>query len=215
MKMKTILFDWNGTLLDDLSNSIDSMNRVLKRRNMKPIKTIEEYRSIFEFPVKNYYEKLGFNFIEESFESISVEFMKYYMDGYKTAKLAQGAQQLITKLKKQGNRCVILSASRQSNLLEQTDYYQCTQWFDDVVGIDDIYAASKVEAAKNWINEHCRENEEFVFIGDTLHDKETADAIGARCILVASGHQSRSRLLEADVVVVDQLEELNSMHLDL
>ena len=133
------------------------------------------------------------------------------MSHYQSAKLAKEAEELIFKLKQQGNRCVILSASRQSNLLNQTDYYQCTQWFDDVVGIDDIYAASKIEKAKNWIKNHCDENEELVFIGDTLHDKETAEAIGARCILVASGHQSRERLLKANVLVVDRLEELYSI----
>ena len=57
--MKTIFFDWNGTLLDDLSNSMDSMNEVLKRRNMKIMETKEEYRSIFEFPVIKYYERLA------------------------------------------------------------------------------------------------------------------------------------------------------------
>ena len=209
--MKTILFDWNGTLLDDLAISMDSMNQVLKRRKMKIMQSVEEYRSIFGFPVKDYYEKLGFDFTKESFEAISVEFMDYYMSHYQSAKLAKEAEKLIFKLKQQGNRCVILSASRQSNLLNQTDYYQCTQWFDDVVGIDDIYAASKIEAAKNWIKNHCDENEELVFIGDTLHDKETAEAIGARCILVASGHQSRERLLKANVLVVDRLEELYSI----
>jgi phosphoglycolate phosphatase len=47
-----------------------------------------------------------------------------------------------------------------------------------------------------------------VLIGDTLHDKEVADALDMDCILVASGHQSKEALSSRDVTVVDRLMDV-------
>ena len=49
--------------------------------------------------------------------------------------------------------------------------------------------------------------QETLMIGDTLHDADVAKAIGAKCVLVARGHQSRQTLLTAGVPVVGTLTE--------
>ena len=64
---KAIIWDWNGTLLDDVELCINSMNLLLKERNLQAL-TIDRYREIFTFPVKEYYQKAGFNFKTENFE---------------------------------------------------------------------------------------------------------------------------------------------------
>ena len=74
MKMESskythVIWDWNGTLLDDNWLCVEVMNTLLSSRNL-PLLTLERYRDIFDFPVKNYYEKLGFNFKKESFEIV-------------------------------------------------------------------------------------------------------------------------------------------------
>ena len=74
VQYKHIIWDWNGTLLNDGWLFVEVMNIVLKRRKMKPI-TLDSYREIFRFPVKDYYMKLGFDFEKESFESSGLEFI--------------------------------------------------------------------------------------------------------------------------------------------
>ena len=49
-----------------------------------------------------------------------------------------------------------------------------------------------------------------MLIGDTIHDKEVADALGVECILVANGHQSINTLLSINTVVVDSLAEIKN-----
>ena len=61
MKYKHVIWDWNGTLVDDTWLFVDIMNGVLKDRNLQGI-TLDDYRNVFDFPVEDYYTKLGFNF---------------------------------------------------------------------------------------------------------------------------------------------------------
>ena len=73
-KYTHIIWDWNGTLLDDAWLCVDVMNGMLEERGMK-LKTVDEYRELFDFPVRDYYEKLGFNFKDEPFDKVGMEFI--------------------------------------------------------------------------------------------------------------------------------------------
>jgi phosphoglycolate phosphatase len=70
-----IIWDWNGTLLDDKWLCIESINLVLKARDLQPIDE-ERYSRIFRFPVKDYYKEVGFDFSTEPFERPAMEFIK-------------------------------------------------------------------------------------------------------------------------------------------
>ena len=77
MKFKHVIWDWNGTLVDDTWLFVDIMNGVLKDRNLNGI-TLQDYRNVFDFPVEDYYLKLGFNFSEEAFKTAGLDFIKIY-----------------------------------------------------------------------------------------------------------------------------------------
>ena len=64
-KIKYIIWDWNGTLIDDAWLFVEIMNEELKER-MLPQINIQDYRQHFTFPVKKYYERLGFDFQKEN-----------------------------------------------------------------------------------------------------------------------------------------------------
>ena len=72
--IKHIIWDWNGTLFNDVEMSVSVMNSILKERKL-PIMTVEYYRSIFTFPVVDYYKKLNLNFKEEPFEIVGKIFI--------------------------------------------------------------------------------------------------------------------------------------------
>ena len=67
-----IIWDWNGTLLNDNWLCVDVINTLLKKRGM-PLTTLNTYKEIFVFPVIEYYHKLGFEFTDESFEEVQVK----------------------------------------------------------------------------------------------------------------------------------------------
>lgn len=83
---KHIIWDWNGTLLDDVEVVINIMNSLLEKREMTVINK-DRYLEIFDFPVKNYYTKLGFDFSLEPFEKIANEYVELYRDAYHTCNL--------------------------------------------------------------------------------------------------------------------------------
>ena len=60
MKYESIIWDWNGTLLNDVGTAIDSINYLLKDRKLSPL-TLDRYLEVFTFPVQNYYEQIGFS----------------------------------------------------------------------------------------------------------------------------------------------------------
>ena len=59
--LKHIVWDWNGTLLDDRWLTIAVMNRLLARRNMDEL-TEDRYLQLFTFPGIDYNRRLGFDF---------------------------------------------------------------------------------------------------------------------------------------------------------
>jgi len=77
VKYKRVIWDWNGTLINDVCLVVEIMNKMLKKRNLPRIDS-KIYREIFDFPVTKYYLTLGFDFSKELFEELTDEFISEY-----------------------------------------------------------------------------------------------------------------------------------------
>ena len=207
---KHLFFDFNGTIINDLDLCLDLLNKFLKEQGKKEL-TEEEYKEVFKFPVKEYYKDAGIDFNIESYESLSIRFIKEYQPKSMKCGLFDGAYDTFKKLKGLGYHLYILSASEKNNLLEQTDNYDITKYFDAVLGIDNIHAASKVNIAKDYIKENNINTNEVLFIGDTLHDNEVASSIGVDCALVSCGHQSKNVLTKANRPIIGSIKDIFSL----
>ena len=206
-KYKHVIWDWNGTLLDDTFLSVNIINNVLVNHNLKPL-TFDEYRLIFNFPVKNYYAKAGFDFSLDSFEVIGKEWMDEYERRKGETNLFDGTKEVLGFIKSAGIDQSILSAYSHHTLIEVVGYYQIGEYFKYITGLDHIYATSKLEIGKELIKKiDCPKNE-VVLIGDTIHDYEVANGLGIKCILIANGHQSRERLLACKVPILNYIREI-------
>ncbi len=206
-RYKNIIWDWNGTLLNDVDICIDAMNILLKDRNLQQL-SHEKYKNVFTFPVRDYYKAVGFNFDKEDFEKPAVEFIDNYNKlGYK-AKLHKGVIELLKKADDLKISQYILSAMEHNSLIKMLDNFGITYFFEKIKGIDNYYAQSKIEQGKKLIAGSNLDKRKTVMIGDTLHDAEVASALGVDCILVAQGHQSFERLNQNGNTVINSLEEL-------
>lgn len=58
----TVLWDWNGTLLDDAALCCELLNTMLARHGYAPVGSMEAYRQVFCFPIETYYRRAGFDF---------------------------------------------------------------------------------------------------------------------------------------------------------
>ncbi len=208
MKYKHILWDWNGTLFDDVILCADIMNHILDRRKMGNI-TLEDYKEVFDFPVRNYYQAVGFNELDdELFHTLSVEFIEEYEERKLQFGLNKDARQVLEKINVAGIEQSVLSAYSQHTLEEVIEYYGIAKYFVGLAGLNNIYAASKVENGKRWMAKLGLQKGEALMVGDTLHDKEVADEIGADSILLSTGHQSKERLKKSGAPIIDKLTEL-------
>jgi phosphoglycolate phosphatase len=210
LKYKHVIWDWNGTLFDDVFLCADIMNNMLKRRNMPQI-SVEEYRRVFTFPVKDYYEKLGHKTDDENWEVISHEFINEYERRKLDFKLYSEAKKILQKIKDAGITQSILSAYSQKTLEEIVDYFNLSGYFIKLVGLNNIYAASKLDNGKKWMTELGFENGEVLFVGDTLHDYEVALEIGADPVLLTKGHQAEEKLKECGAPLINCLDELEQI----
>lgn len=208
--MKTLIWDFNGTILDDLQLCLSIENEMLKKRGMEkyPVSK-QDYLNTFSFPVINYYYHIGYTFDTESYEEVSLEFNQEYDRRFDECSLMDDFITTIEKAIQLGYRNVILSASRHDKLVEQCKLLGIDQYFDEILGIDNMLAASKVEMAKIWMEKSDVEPSECKYIGDTVHDKEVAEALGIHdCVLIANGHQSYEVLRKVTDNVVYTLKEV-------
>ena len=125
---KHIIWDWNGTLLNDTWLFVDIMNGVLKSHNMDTI-TVQKYREIFEFPVENYYKKLGFDLNKESFQKSGLEFIEIYKKRRYEAKLHPRVNSILSKLLTININHSILSAQHQTLLDDHAKYYNICKYY--------------------------------------------------------------------------------------
>lgn len=205
-KYTHVIWDWNGTLLDDVGWCIQVMNIMLSKRNLPVIHDRAAYHLAFGFPVIDYYRRVGFDFAKEPFETLAEEFMNLYHSDNDRFRLFDGVSEILAAVKKMELRQVILSASKLNNLRLQTNLFDIEHYFDEILGISDIYAGSKIEIGLEYMK--LGGINKVVLIGDTVHDHEAAEALGADCVLVAHGHQSKSVLLTRKVPVVDDITEV-------
>jgi len=192
MKYTDILWDFNGTIIDDVEAGILSVNKMLSDRGLKMIASKEEYRKIFHFPIEDYYRSLGFDFESEPYAVLAPIWVELYLENAKNAPLQPYVREAIETFSKIGVAQHVLSASELSMLKAQLDTFGILDCFESISGLDNIHAHSKTALALEWKKAH--PDAKALVIGDTEHDHATAKALGADCALIAFGHQSRERL---------------------
>jgi len=202
-----IIWDWNGTLLDDTGLAVQIMNQMLTRRELLPL-SIDSYKSVFTFPVKDYYQKIGFDFQTEPFEVPALEFIHIYNNQVKDCSLHLDTLKVLNHFQSIGVKQYILSAMEQEVLNDCLKHFQIDNFFEHVSGLDNFYAASKLANGHRLIAELKLDAKDLVLIGDTVHDFEVATELGCPCILIADGHQSKAVLQATGVLVIDSIQQL-------
>jgi phosphoglycolate phosphatase len=201
-KFDHVIWDWNGTLLNDIDHAVKTVNRLLEKRSL-PLLTEESYKENFHFPIRSYYNRLGFDLEEESFEELCEEFVGYFMEGVLDCPLVPGAFDLLKSIKASGKKQSILSASDQENLDHMIRHFSLHDHVDHVFGIADKFAASKLYRGEELLAVANVEKSKTVLIGDTDHDLEVGTALGINVILVSHGHQNSYKLRKLHPHVVD------------
>ncbi len=200
-----IVWDWNGTLLDDVSLAVRVMNQMLAEHGHSQI-TNEVYARVFEFPVQRYYESIGFDLTVHDFSELSDRFCGDFEAGLQEATLFVAATETLAKLSALSH--FVLSNTEQSALDRMLAKFDIAHRFQAAYGLNNNHATGKIGIGHELLATHQIDSSRALLVGDTTHDAEVAAALGVDCLLVATGHNSRSRLEAVGVPVVGSLEEV-------
>ncbi len=206
-QVRHVIWDWNGTLLDDAWLCREIMNGQLRKRGL-PTLSAERYEAIFDFPVEGYYRKVGFDWKKESFEEAGTEFIVEYERRKTECRLQIGAKELLKCVESAGLSQAVLSAYSHGSLETFLGHFGVRSHFRSVAGSRNHYAEGKVEDGLRMLQELHVSPSETLLIGDTTHDAEVARAMGVGCVLIPCGHNSRDRLDRCGVEVVAGLGDL-------
>lgn len=206
MRHTHLLWDFNGTIMDDVQAGIDSVNIMLAERGLATIPSVEKYRSIFDFPIEDYYRSLGFDFEAEPYEVLAPIWVALYEEHSKRSPLCEGVRETLASVCSLGVKQSVLSACELEMLERNLKNYGVNGYFEEVLGLDNIHARSKTHLAIEWRER----NPDAVplFLGDTTHDAAVAEAIGADCVLYSGGHQSREKLERTGYPVIDDVRRV-------
>ena len=207
LRYQHILWDWNGTLVNDVALTIDVMNGMLARRDM-PLLTDESYRHIFSFPIRNYYEQLGFDFTVESWEDIGLEFLEEYGFRWRSCSLYDDVKAVLERVARANIEQSLLSAAHKGILGAYVAHYGLSDYFTQVIGVENWDASGKQVIGKRWIDSQDLDPVEVLLVGDTVYDSEVAHEMGVDCILIDHGHQHREKLEHCGPQIFSSLTEL-------
>ncbi|MBE0570620.1 MAG: HAD family hydrolase [Ignavibacteriaceae bacterium] len=207
-----IIWDWNGTLFNDVELCANVMNLLLTQESLPNI-SIKKYKEIFTFPVVEYYKIAGHTFERNSFEVLGKQFMVEYEIRKNNCGLFPGAKELLSELQSTNIKQHLLSAYEQNSLNSILKYFAIEDYFQNIVGLDNIYASGKSHLAKE-LAMKIRANGSagnILLVGDTIHDYEVAKEINSDCILLSHGHQDEERLLKMGIPVIRDFKELRNI----
>ena len=200
-----IVWDWNGTLLDDVQAAVNSINLMLAARRL-PLTTVARYRETFGFPVRFYYDTIGLHIADTEWDAVAHEFHANFLKE-PTIRLNPAAPAVLRFCRDAGCGLSILSASEQSILDRMLADAGIAACFDHVMGVDNLYGHSKVEIGRHLMAKLAVDGGRVLFVGDTLHDHEVASALHCDCLLIADGHQTPARLRTAHCPMIENLAE--------
>ena len=206
--VQLVIWDWNGTLLDDAALCYSIANAMREERGMPPLDGVNEYRRLFRFPIIEYYRAMGYTFETESYDDISVEFHRRYMELVPHCPLYPEAKETLAAVQAMGVPQLLLSVTEQSRLCWQAGLAGVTGYFTRILRQKDDLAYGKADMARQVIAESGLESGAVLFVGDTNHDAAIAADIGCRCALLTRGHQTRDTLAACGVPLIESLTEV-------
>lgn len=217
-KFKAVLFDLDGTLLDTLEDLANSMNVILKAHGMKT------------FPANDYKEFLGLGLEglikcvipDDKFnEEIADEFLacmrvEYGKRWAEKTRPYPGIPELLDELQKIGLKLAVLS-NKADEYTKVIIAKLLPNWhFHIVRGLTDDYPPKPDPAsAINIARELKIKPEDFIYLGDTNIDMQTANAAGMYAVGVLWGFRTAQELKEngAKILIESPLQVLDLLKL--
>ncbi|MER7079711.1 Phosphoglycolate phosphatase, HAD superfamily [Saccharopolyspora kobensis] len=203
-----IVWDWNGTLLDDNHAVVSAVNTVCAEFDREHI-DIDEWRAVFSRPLLQCYERLLRRSLDDQdWARIDVLYHDAYRELLDTCGLAKGVPNALHDWAKGGRSQSLLSMWFHDELVDLVTARGLYELFARVDGLRaEVGGGSKAEHLRRHLAAQELEARDVVLIGDVLDDAHAAEQAGTQCVLVTTGVTSRAALEKTGRPVVDSIPE--------
>jgi len=203
-----LVWDWNGTLLDDVQAVLGATNAAFAEVDLEPL-TLEQYRETYCVPIPKFYERLmGRLPTPAEWERMDGLFHRHYTERRAACGLTEGVEELLARWRTGGRSQSLLSMYGHEHLVPVVRGYGIERHFVRVDGRTGPSGGSKAQhMERHFAVLGDIAPESAVVIGDAVDDAVAAAQVGARAVLYTGGSHSRSSLEAAGVPVVDTLAE--------
>jgi phosphoglycolate phosphatase-like HAD superfamily hydrolase len=204
-----LVWDWNGTLLDDLTLVVAATNASLAAYGGSPV-SAEEHRRDFRRPIIDYYSHvLGRPLDPADFVRLDRAFHQAYAEGLLGCGLSAGA---LDALAGWAGTQSLLSMWFHDELVPAVETYGLAGIFTRVDGLrTEVGGDLKAGHLARHLAELGVPGDQVVLIGDSLDDAAAADSVGGRAVLYTGGFTAPSRLRASEWPVADTLVEAVSI----
>lgn len=204
--MPHVIWDWNGTLVDDHDIVIEAVNAVMQAFGGRPV-TSETYLDRYHRPVHRFYEHLlGISITDDHWRRIDTIFNDHYHSQLHAVPLATGAEQALAAVADLGHSQSLLSMWRHDLVTQEAGRHGIASWFQRIEGNRTKSGDPKSVSLGLHLQALNLIPSDVTMIGDTLDDFDAATAVGARIILV-TGSQNPDKLRATGAPVVDTLPD--------
>jgi phosphoglycolate phosphatase-like HAD superfamily hydrolase len=209
-----VVWDWNGTLLDDLSTVLASVNVGVEPYRSTPV-TLDDYRAHYTRPVKRFYESLlGREVLRDEWRDLDRRFHDAYRAQLAEAALAVGAEEVLADAARRGMSQSLLSMYPHGDLVPLVVAAGIDHYFDRIDGLRGTPGDRKARYLAAHLDALDADPRDTLVVGDTPDDAHAAAEVGAECVLVDSGGHHRAALEETGVRVANGLIEAVAPYLE-
>jgi phosphoglycolate phosphatase len=202
--LRNLLLDWSGTLVDDLPPVIGATNFVLERFGRPPLSR-DEFRRHFRLPFTEFYAEF---LPEVPLAELNALFHQRFVEIQDDVAPLPGLREFLDFCRAGGRRLFLLSSMRSEHYEVQSAKLGLGHYFEHpYVGVMD-----KRAKIGEILERHGLQRDQTAFVGDMIHDVETARHGGVMSIAVLTGYDSIEKLTPARPdVVVASLHELRRL----
>ena len=187
MAISHVVWDWNGTLLDDLEIVIESLNVGIGRFGLPPIDD-RQYRDHFTRPVRSFYQSLfGRPVSDKEWKSLNKIFHDEYFSRVHSASLADDALEAIALTEQKGWNQSVLSMTTHDELIEIVASHGITDRFVRIEGLQTPTGGLKAAHLEQHLANLGIDPANAVVVGDTPDDAMAAQTVGASVVLYDGG----------------------------
>lgn len=202
--IRNIIFDWSGTLVDDLPAVLKASNYVLTQSG-KETMTLEKFREEFQLPFTRFYDR---HTPEVPMAKLEEWFHTEYRQAQDSVVELPHAREFLEFCRENRFRTFLLSTVHGEHFKTQCR----SNGFDAYIDKPYTDVWDKRKKIHDLLEENHLEPDETLFIGDMEHDITTAKFGGVHSCAVLTGYNTADQLRAAGPdLIVEHLAELKQV----